>query len=387
MPFRRCRNFESNGSRKTWPNGSEVSCAPNCQFIHPSDPDWDRAPAIPIRGRGGHPQGGRGRGQSSFGPPASGANASAMGPERGSSSGTWNDYMTGFDRNPRATSGSRGAPSHRSGQSRPENSGWGSSGADGPGWGSSTKNNENLSNGWSNEPGAAGEQASSSQWDTQAGGWGSSGDGWGSSGNGPGPSGDGWGSSGNGLESSGNAWGSSGNALESSGNAWGSPGNALESSGNAWGSSGNALESSGNGWGSSGNDLGSGGGWGSAGADQGPGWGETSISDQGSKAPSARAVAKTAEPDAVLGGTGVDGNSDAAVATTRSSRVSPAVAPASQTDIQESGGAKKVVVVVRTHLSQRHLWLTNRSKCNHRISTTAIISLRHYRTPTIWDSR
>lgn len=226
--------------------------------------------------------------------------------------------MTDFDRNPRATSGSRGAPSHRSGQTRPENSGWGSSGADGPGWGSSTKNNENPSNGWSNEPGASGEQASSSQWDTQAGGWGSSGDGWGSSGNGSRPSGDGWGSSGNGLESS----------------------------GNAWGSSGNALESSGNGWGSSGNDLGSGGGWGSAGTDQGPGWGETSISDQGSKAPSARAVAKTAEPDAVLGGTGVDGNSDAAVAMTRSSRVSPAVAPASQTDIQESGGAKKVRVAI-----------------------------------------
>jgi hypothetical protein len=240
--------------------------------------------------------------------------------------------MTGFDRNPRATSGSMGAPSRRSGQTRPESSGWGSSGAGGPGWGSSADNNENPSNGWSNEPGASGEQASSSQRDTQAGGWGSSGDGWGSSGNGPGSSGDGRGSSGY-------AWGS----FE---HAWGSSGFELESSGNAWGSSGNGLESSGNGWGSSGNKLGSGSGWGSAGTDQGPGWGETSISDQGSKASSAKAVAKIAEPDAVLGGNGVDGNSDAATTTSRPPRVSVAVAPAPQTDVQKSGGAKPVRVAI-----------------------------------------
>lgn len=231
--------------------------------------------------------------------------------------------MTGYDRNPRATSGSMGAPSRRSGQTRPESSGWGSFGADGPGWGSSADNNENPSNGWSNEPGASGEQASSSQWDTQA-------SEWGSSGNGPGPSGDGWGSSGN-------AWGSSGNELESSRNAWGSSGNGLESSGNGWGSSGNEL-GSGSGWGSTGNA------WGAAGTDQGPGWGETSISDQGSKASSAKAVAKTAEPDAVLGGNRVDGNSDAATTTSRSPRV--AVAPASQTDVQKSGGAKPVRVAI-----------------------------------------
>jgi hypothetical protein len=298
-----------------------MQCLPNCQFVHPSDPNWDRAPG-PVRGRGGPPQGGRGRGQSSFGPPATGANSSALGQEWGSSSGAWNDYMTDFDRNPRATSGSRGAPSRRSGQTRPESSGWGSSGADGSGWGTSANNNENPSNGWSNEPGASGEQASSSQRDTQAGGWGSSGDGWGSSGNGPGPSGDGLGSSGNGLESSGNAWGSSGNGLESSGNGWGSSGNEL-GSGSGWGSTGNA--------------------WGSARTDQGLGWGETSISDQ---APSATAVAKITEPDAILGGNGVDGNSDAATATIRSSRVSVSVAPASQTDIQESGGAKPVRVAI-----------------------------------------
>jgi hypothetical protein len=76
--------------------------------------------------------------------------------------------MTDFDRNPRATSGSRGAPSRRSGQARPESNGWGSSSADGPGWGTSANDNENPSNGWSNEPGALGEQASSSQRDTQA---------------------------------------------------------------------------------------------------------------------------------------------------------------------------------------------------------------------------
>jgi hypothetical protein len=269
-------------------NGSEIQCLPHCQFIHPSDPDWDRAPAVPARGKGGPPQGGRVRGQSSFGPPASGANSSTLGQERGSSSGTWNDYITDFDRNPRATSGSRGAPSRRSGQTRPESSGWGGSGADGPGWGSSANNNENPSNGWSNEPGASVEQASSSQRDTQAVGW-----------------------------------GSSGNRLESSGNGWGSPGNEL-GSGSGWGTAGDA--------------------WGSAGADQGPGWGETSISDQGSRA--SLATAKIAEPDAVLGGTGANGNSDAAAATSRSSRVTIADAPASQTEVQKSGGAKSVRVVI-----------------------------------------
>jgi hypothetical protein len=236
--------------------------------------------------------------------------------------------MNGFDRNPRATatSGSRGVPSHRSGQTRPESSGWGSSGADGPGWGSSANNNENPSNGWSNDPGVSGEQASPSQWDTQAGGWGSSGDGWGS-----GPSGDGWGSSGNGLEPS-------GNGPDPSSDGWGSSGNRLESSGNGWGASSNDL-GPGSGWGSAGNA------WGSVGTDQGPGWGETSISDQGSKGSSATAVAKIA-PDAVLGGHGVNGNSDAATMTTRSSRVSVSVVPTSQPDVRESGGAKPIRVAI-----------------------------------------
>ena len=254
-------------------------------------------------------------------------------------------------------SGSRGAPSRQSGQTRPESSGWGNSGADGPGWGSNADNNENRSNGWSNEPGASGEQASSSQRDTQPGGWGSSGDGWGTSGSVPGSSGDGWGSSsnawgppGNGLESSGNGRGSSGNARGPSGNGLESSGNGWGSSDKAWGPSGNGLESSGNGWGSSGNEVGSGSGWGSAGnawgsaeTDQRPGWGETSISDRGGRSSSANAVAKIAETDAILGENGVDGNSDAATAT---SRVSVPVAPASQTDVLKSGSAEPVRVAI-----------------------------------------
>lgn len=288
-----------------------MKCHLNCQFVHPSDPGWDRASSAPGRGRGGPPQGGRGRGQSSFGPPASGANASALSQEWGNSSATWNDYVTSFDHNPRATSGSRGAPSRRSDQTRAESSGWGSSGADGPGWGSSANNNENPSNGWLNEPGASGEQTSSSQWDTHASEWG--------------PSGDGWGSSGNGLESSGNAWGSSGNRLQSSGDGWGSSGNDW-GPGSEWGSAGNA--------------------WGSGGTDRGPGWGETSISDQGRKAPPSTAVAKIAEPDAALGGTKVDGNSDAATVTTRSTWVSIAVAPAPDSDVQETGSAQPERVAI-----------------------------------------
>jgi hypothetical protein len=112
--------------------------------------------------------------------------------------------MTGFNPNPRATSSARGVPSRRGGQSTPGTSGWGSSGADGPGWGSSgaddpgwgssANNNGSPSDGWLNEPGAIGEQASSSQWDTQAVEWGTSGNGWGSVGTDPGS---GWGETSN----------------------------------------------------------------------------------------------------------------------------------------------------------------------------------------------
>lgn len=83
--------------------------------------------------------------------------------------------------------GGSGADGPGWGSSGADNPGWSSSGADDPGWGSSAKNNGKPSDGWSNEPGASGEQASSSQWDTQAG---TSGDGWGTGGTDLGP---GWG--------------------------------------------------------------------------------------------------------------------------------------------------------------------------------------------------
>lgn len=259
-----------------------MQCLPSCQFVHPSDPGWDRAPTAPVRGRGGAPQGGRGRGQSSFGPPASGVNSSAL----GSSSGAWDDYITDFDHTLQATSGSRGAPSRRSGQTRPESSGWGSSGADGPGWGSSANNNENPSNGWSNEPGAHAEQASSSQWNTQADGWGSSGDRWGSSNKELGPSGNGWGPSNDG---------------------WGSSGKELGPSGNAWGSSGN------------------------------------------------------------------EGNSEVATATTRSPRVSIAVEPPSQTDIQESSSTKPVRVAIPSTPTPGELDPAHNEECGENTSEPATV--------------
>ncbi len=165
--------------------------------------------------------------------------------------------MTSFDHNPRATSGARGAPSHRSDQTRPETSGWGSSGTDGPGWGSSANNNGGPSNGWSNEAGAPGKQASSSHQAVE------------------------WGSAGNGIVSSGDGWGSPGDG-------WGSSGNVLKkSSGNAWGSSSSE-------WGTTGDT------WWSAGSNPGPSGGETSMSGQGGKASSAIAVTKTADPDALM---------------------------------------------------------------------------------------
>jgi len=186
--LRASQNFYDSGSRKTWSNGAEKQCRPNCPFIHPSDPDWDRAPSAPVRGDG--PPGGRGRGQSSFGAPATGANSSSLGPERGSSLAAWGDYMTGFGPQPSATSNARGASSHQSARTTSGTSGWGDSGAGGSGWGSSDNNNVGASDAWSNELSASGEQASSSHWGTQTEGWGSSGDGWGTTGTDPGP---GWG--------------------------------------------------------------------------------------------------------------------------------------------------------------------------------------------------
>lgn len=69
-------------------------------------------------------------------------------------------------------------------------SGWSDTGAGGSSWGSGTNNNVITSDGWSNELAASGEQASSSQWDTQPVGWGSAANVWGSAGTDLGP---GWG--------------------------------------------------------------------------------------------------------------------------------------------------------------------------------------------------
>ncbi|KAI0254671.1 hypothetical protein BJV78DRAFT_868062 [Lactifluus subvellereus] len=189
MPLTRCRNFDENGSRKTRSNGTEMLCRPHCSFIHPSDRDWDRARPATVRGRGGPPHGGRGRGQSSSGVVASGANAHSLGSERTSSSGTWEDYVTGFGSNSPATSSAKG-PSLWSSQATPGTSGWGDAGASGSGWGSNANNNVGASDGWSSEPAVTGANAPPSQWDSQSAEWGSSGNGWSNFGS------TGWGSAG-----------------------------------------------------------------------------------------------------------------------------------------------------------------------------------------------
>ncbi|KAF8484785.1 hypothetical protein DFH94DRAFT_248640 [Russula ochroleuca] len=353
MPLPRCRNFEDNGSRKTWPDGTDMRCRPNCAFIHPSEPDWDRAPRAAVRGRGGPPRGSRGRRQSSFGPPAPGGSSSTQGAEWGSSSGAWDDYMTGFNPTPRATSGARGA-SHRS-QTTPGTSGWGSSGADGTGWGNSGADG---SSGWGNS--------------------GADGPGWGNSG----ADDSGWGSSG----ADGPGWGSNANI---NGNPSDGPLNepgALDeqASSSQWDTP--AVE-----WGSSGNE------WGSAGTDLGPGWGETSIPNQGNKASSATTVANMADLDA-LGGTGADDNPDAAIATTLSSPTMPSI-PASgelnATHREERGEDTPVQDIVELFRWKRKaslihrfrsLWPSNRSKCDHRIVTTTTMIFQCYQAPTRWVS-
>jgi hypothetical protein len=134
-----------------------VQCRPYCQFIHPSDPDWDRAPPATIRGRGGPPYGSRGRGQTS-GVLSSGANSIPKSSERANSSSTWDDYIAGFG------SSARGTPSLRSSRTAMAPSGLGDRGASGSGWGSSTNNNVGASDGWQSGPAAPGGDASSSLW-------------------------------------------------------------------------------------------------------------------------------------------------------------------------------------------------------------------------------
>jgi hypothetical protein len=94
---------------------------------------------------------------------------------------------SGFGSHPSATSSTRGALSRQSGWGTSGPSGWGDASASGSGWGSGANNDTSASDGWSNEPPAWGEQASSS-WGVQTEGWGSSG--WGTTGTNPEP---GWG--------------------------------------------------------------------------------------------------------------------------------------------------------------------------------------------------
>lgn len=92
---------------------------------------------------------------------------------------------SGFGSHPSATSSTRGASSRQSGWGTSGPSGWGDASAGGSGWGSGANNDTSASDGWSKEPSAWGEQASSSQWGMQTEGWGSSG--WGTTGTDPEP--------------------------------------------------------------------------------------------------------------------------------------------------------------------------------------------------------
>ena len=82
---------------------------------------------------------------------------------------------SGFGSRPSATSSTCGASSRQNGRGTSGSSGWSNVSAGGSGWGSGANNDKSASDGWSNEPSAWGEQASSSQWGMQTEGWGSSG--------------------------------------------------------------------------------------------------------------------------------------------------------------------------------------------------------------------
>ncbi|KAI9448055.1 hypothetical protein H4582DRAFT_2068610 [Lactarius indigo] len=245
MPLPRCRNFNDDGSRKLRPNGYESACRPDCQFVHPSDPAWDRARPSGLRGRGGHPYAPRGRSQSSFGAPGSGANSQPLNSNRGGSSNAWDDYISGSSSNPAATSSGWGASSSWDNQAKGETSGWGDSatgdsgnpaatssgwgvssswdnqaksGTSGwgdsatgdSGWGSNVNNDVGIPERQSAEPAASDAKSSASQWGGHDTDWGAPGEGWGRS------DGTGWGPVDAGLES---GWGqdptsnSSGNTL------------------------------------------------------------------------------------------------------------------------------------------------------------------------------
>ncbi|KAI9466993.1 hypothetical protein BJY52DRAFT_1235742 [Lactarius psammicola] len=207
MPLQKCRNFNEDGSRKLKSNGDEVSCRPDCQFVHPSDPAWDRARPSGLRGRGGHPYAPRGRSQSSFGTPGSGANSRPLGSNRGGSSNSWDDYISGSSSNPAATSSGWGTSSLWDSQAKAETSGWGDSATGDSGWGSNANNDVGVSEKKSAEPAALDAKASTPQWGSHNADWGAPGEGWGRS------DGTGWGSADAGLES---GWGQ-----DSTSNQWG----------------------------------------------------------------------------------------------------------------------------------------------------------------------
>lgn len=183
-----------------------MSCRPDCQFVHPSDPAWDRARPSGSRGRGGHPYASRGRSQSSFGASSSGANSHPLGSKQGSSSNSWDDYISGSSSNPATTSNGWGTSSGWDSQAKAETSGWGDNAAGDSGWGVNVKNDVGAPESKSAEPAASDVKSSTSQWGGTAD-WGAPSEGWGMT------DGSGWGSVDTGLES---GWGQ-----DSTSNQWG----------------------------------------------------------------------------------------------------------------------------------------------------------------------
>ena len=222
-----------------------MSCQTDCQFVHPSDPAWDRARPSGFRGRG-HPYASRGRSQSSFGAAGSGANSHPLGSNRGTSSNSWDDYISSSS-NPAATSSGWGTSSFRDNraevetsgwgdnatgnipgsssniattssgwgtsslwdsQSKAETSGWGDHATGDSGFGSKVNNDVGVPERKSAEPAASDLKTPASQWGGHSADWGAPGGGWGAS------DGIGWGSTdtaldpGWGQDSTSNQWGS-----------------------------------------------------------------------------------------------------------------------------------------------------------------------------------
>lgn len=185
-----------------------MTCHPDCQFTHPSDPAWDRARSSG-RGRGGHPYASRGRGQSSFGASSSGANSHPLGSNKGGTSNSWDDYISSS--NPATTSNGWGTSSRWDSRTKAETTGWGDNTAGDSGWGDNTTSDSGWGSNVKNDVGAperkSAEHAASgatSQWGGHSA---ATGEGWGIS------DGNGWGSGDTGLEP---GWGH-----DSTSNQWG----------------------------------------------------------------------------------------------------------------------------------------------------------------------